>query len=340
MSLDADSMKYMEDVKRGKLRRFVMIMKGEKILTLIVYKKGSVEKYKKEAKEDKGAGQFYHGVIEGKGMNIVFNLCIQDGFTEVPGKDVKLKIFLSEETGIKFRPTYAIVAELPVIPDSEDESGAVESEEANTQSVTVADPEQAAKVIEGLNKLTPLIKQALAAAPERKLEILQPATKIKDLIAKGELSPARNQLLDYAALLKQIGAAKGPAAEDLLAVWRNAKESVDGQLQAFRNALQKTGDPYLTKIASGGVDSFVMGPGREYVTLQTALFELQGADGAKKNQAGQKLLSAVRSYKQYVVGNQFIQVCDTNQLCGPMSVEQTLSEALTKLEQSVGSMGA
>jgi hypothetical protein len=341
MALDPDTMKHLEDVKRGKIRRFVMIAKGEKILTLIVYKKGSIEKYKKEAKEDHGAGQFYHGVVDGKGMNIVFKLCTADGFTEPPGKDIKMKMFLSDETGIKFKPTYEIVAELPEIPEIEDESGAVETEEAKSEEVTLADPEQAAKAIEALNKLTPLIKLALIAAPERKLEILQPAATIKDLIAKGDLSPARKQLLDYATLLKQIGTATGSTPkEDLLSVWRTAKESVDSQLRKFRDALKNTGDPYLTKVGSGGLEMFVNGPGREFVNLQAALFEVQGATGPAKQQAGKKLLTAVKTYKQYVSANKFIEVCDANKLCGPLSVGKTLGDALSKLEVSVGNLVA
>lgn len=341
MALDLDTMKYLEDVKRGKVRRFVMIMKGEKILTLIVFKKGSIEKYRKEAKEAQGSGQFYHGIIDGKGMNITFKLCTTDGYTEPPGKDTRLKMFLSDETGIRFKPTYEIVTQLPEIPEIEDESDAVESEEATTEEVVVSDPDQSAKLIDALNKLTPLIKQGIAATPERKLEILQPAATTKDLIAKGDFSQARKLLLELAALLKEI-TTQGSSAltEDLLDIWNAAKDSVDSQLEKFRSALAKTGDPYLTKIASGGVEKLILGPGQEYVTLQKTLFELQGADGAAQKQAGQKLLSAVKSYKQYVAGHKFIEVCDTNKLCGPLSVGKTLAEALNKLEASASSLVA
>lgn len=345
MALDADTMKYLEDVKRGKPRRFVMIAKGEKILTLIVYKKGSIDKYKKEAKEAQGAGQFYHGVVDGKGMNIAFKLCTADGFTEPPGKDIKMKMFLSDETGIKFKPSYEIVAELPDVAEDDDTVMAADMPVAPPQPPSApetppaVDPGQAAKLTEALNKLTPLIKQSLAAAPQRKQEILQPAATIKQLIEKGDLSPARNQLLEYATLLKQIGATPASTAkEDLLSVWRSAKESVDNQLRNFRDALVKTGDPYLTKVAKGGIDTFVNGPGREFVNLQAALFEVQGASGPAKQQAGRKLLSAVKTYRQYVSTNKFIEVCDANKLCGPLTVGKTLNDALTRLEVSVGDL--
>lgn len=96
MALDGDSTKFLDEVKKGKPRRFAMVMKGEKIVSLVVYKKGSLEKYKKLAKEE-GKGQFYHGVIGGKGQNIVFNLCRADGFEAPPGKDIKLKQYLNAE---------------------------------------------------------------------------------------------------------------------------------------------------------------------------------------------------------------------------------------------------
>jgi hypothetical protein len=340
MTLDLDTMKYLEDVKRGKARRFVMIMKGEKIINLIVFKKGSLEKYRKEAKEE-GAGQFYHGIVDGKGMNIVFKLSTVDGFTEPPGKNLKLKMYLTEESGIRFKPTYEIVTELPEISEVEDEADAVEGEEAKTEEVTTTDPAQTAKLLDALTKMTPLIKQALAVAPQRKLEILQPAATIKDLIAKGDLSQARKQLLELATLLKEITATGGFApTEDLLAIWRTAKDLVDGDLEKFRSALAKTGDPYLTTIATGGIEKLILGPGQEFVTLQKDLFEVQEATGDAQKRAGQKLLSSVRSYKQYLAGHKFIEVCDSNELCGPLSVGKTLAEALNKLEASVGKMVA
>ena len=38
MAVDADTKKYLDEVKKGKARRFVMICKGVKILSLVVYK--------------------------------------------------------------------------------------------------------------------------------------------------------------------------------------------------------------------------------------------------------------------------------------------------------------
>ncbi len=112
MAFDDDSAKYLEEVKKGKPRRFAMILKGDKVISLVVYKKGSLEKYKKQAREG-GKGQFCYGVIDGKGQNIVFKLCREDGFDEPPGKEIKLKQYLKDEAGVQFKPTYEIVDQLP-----------------------------------------------------------------------------------------------------------------------------------------------------------------------------------------------------------------------------------
>ena len=51
MAVDSDTKKFLEEVKKGKPRKFVMICKGIKILSMVVYKKGTVEKYKKRGKK-------------------------------------------------------------------------------------------------------------------------------------------------------------------------------------------------------------------------------------------------------------------------------------------------
>jgi len=50
-SVSNDSKAYLDDVKKGKSRKFAMICKGTEVVSLVVYKKGGVEKRKKEAKE-------------------------------------------------------------------------------------------------------------------------------------------------------------------------------------------------------------------------------------------------------------------------------------------------
>ena len=77
--MDTESKKFLEEVKKGKARKFVMICRNAKILSMIVYKKGEARNYKKRALKE-GKGQFYHGVVNGNGLEIAFNLSSSDGF--------------------------------------------------------------------------------------------------------------------------------------------------------------------------------------------------------------------------------------------------------------------
>ncbi|MCE9608357.1 MAG: hypothetical protein K8U03_26025 [Planctomycetia bacterium] len=117
-SLDKDSHAELEQVRKGKSRKFVMLCKGVSIVSLVVYKKGSVEKYKKQAKEA-GTGQVYYGVVQGPGPDIVFKLAASDGFDKEPVKPLVLKQFL-EDAGFKFKPDFELVASHPPVLDEDD----------------------------------------------------------------------------------------------------------------------------------------------------------------------------------------------------------------------------
>lgn len=117
--LDDESQSALEQVKKGKPRRFVLLIKGAKILSLVVYKKGSLANFKKQAKEQ-GTGELIHGVVGGKGQNIVFQLAAADGFTDEPTTPVKLKEFVNAASGENFKPKWELVAELTPVLDEDD----------------------------------------------------------------------------------------------------------------------------------------------------------------------------------------------------------------------------
>jgi hypothetical protein len=244
MAMDADTLKFIDDAKKGKPRRFAMVLKGEKIVSLVVYKKGSLDRYKKQAKEE-GKGLFYHGVVDGKGQNLVFKLCRVDGFEEPPGKDMKLKQYLKDEGGLQFKPTYEIVDVLPTLVDEEDEGAATEEEETST---TGDDAALAAKLNDALSKMTPLIKEAMAADPAKKQEILVPASSIKAALAEGRLDQAKTEIVKYGALLKQLAAGKsaaagGDEASGGMEAWQKARAVAVDQLTTVAKAVAATKDP-------------------------------------------------------------------------------------------------
>jgi hypothetical protein len=114
-----ESVRFLEEVKKGKPRKFAMICKGASLVSLVVYKKGNVEKYKKEAKKS-GKGQFYFGIVDGKGVDIRFALARADGFEKPPVKTLTLKSFLADSADLKFKPYFEIVDEPQLVLDEDD----------------------------------------------------------------------------------------------------------------------------------------------------------------------------------------------------------------------------
>ncbi len=131
--LSQDTLDHLSDAKKGKIRRFVMIAKGTNIVSLLVYKKGSLEKLKKEAKEA-GKGQFYFGTVDGSGQALSFKLSTVDGFTDAPVKNTILKSFLSEG-GYNCKPEFQIVTALPEVADDEAQPNEAQGNAASTTTV-------------------------------------------------------------------------------------------------------------------------------------------------------------------------------------------------------------
>ena len=267
MALDAATMKCLEEAKKGKPRRFVMVMKGERIVSMVLFKKGSLDKYKKQAR-DEGKGLVYHGVVDGKGQNIAFTLCRADGFEDAPGKDVKLKAYLKEEAGMQFKPVYKIVEELPTlgdlaVGDEESTSAPASSEKKPAAKPAAAEVEVdstlADKLLEALTKMTPLIKKAVAAAPDQKTAILQPAAEIKAAVTEGRLDEAKAAIIKYGSFIKGLiasgsaplspattatpGEPAGEATAAGLRIWQAARQDAVDQLSGVAKAIAATKDP-------------------------------------------------------------------------------------------------
>lgn len=180
MAVDDGTLKCLDEAKKGKPRRFVMISKGAKILSLILYKKGSIEKYKKQAK-DEAKGSFYFGVVDGGGAELRFNLSSTDGFTDAPVKDQVLKAFLSEEADFTCKPSFVLVSELPAVPfDAEDLSDPLVAKfvqlETRAPLVIQSDPSQSEDIRKRLGAIRRLLEQidirAQAETPLNDLERL------------------------------------------------------------------------------------------------------------------------------------------------------------------------
>lgn len=243
MPVDADTKKFLEEVKKGKPRRFAMVCKGTNILSLVVYKKGSLEKYRKQAKEA-GNGQFYFGVVTGKGMDITFNLASSDGFDSAPGRDTVLREFLKTEADLKCQPGYAIVNQLPDVPD-EDEGAAAAPSVSSQPSASAAPSvssetsssadELALKLTESLKKIKPLIEDVIARVPDSKPIFQNKLTEVVSQIKQKELDSAKANLAELARLVKTYSverpANQAATGDDEASKFQALSQSLAPQLQ-------------------------------------------------------------------------------------------------------------
>ena len=62
-TLDDETLEQLQQVRKGKPRKFVMLCKGVKIIGLVVFKKGTCDKQVKAAKKAVGTGIPYFGVV-------------------------------------------------------------------------------------------------------------------------------------------------------------------------------------------------------------------------------------------------------------------------------------
>ncbi|MFO0904320.1 MAG: hypothetical protein U0939_15055 [Pirellulales bacterium] len=236
---------FLADVKKGKTRRFVLLCKGTKIINLVLFKKGSFEKYKMEAKEA-GSGQVYYGVAAGKGENLVFQLAIDDGFQAAPVKPMTLKEFLDDMADFRCRPTFEIVKSLTAVPDEDDEeeTESNESDESSSsQSQASPEAEKFAKELEAvLKRCVDLLK----TQPTNATQIRAVMQYVREQAADGELAKAKAGLPRLEALLDAAQADGGketdviPAGKvaEMVAALSKAKLAWSTAIQGLVKAIE------------------------------------------------------------------------------------------------------
>jgi hypothetical protein len=95
------------------------------------------------------------------------------------------------------------------------------------------------KLIDTLTKLTTMIRAAIAAAPERKTELLEQAAAIRKLIQSDELNDAKTGIVEYGALLKQLAAAAPNAGSTTTESGNEDAAEYDRRLKAIMPDLKQ-----------------------------------------------------------------------------------------------------
>ncbi len=249
MVVSPETLDFLAEVKKGKPRRFVMITKGANIVSLVIYKKGSLEKHKKTAKEA-GNGIVCFGVVDGSGQFITFKLSITDGFQDAPVKTTNLKNFLTE-AGFACKPSFEIVEALPEVPA--DEVADTDALQASAQAAvapsstlkdaSTPDP-QMAKVVAAMNKLMPSVKLAIAKQPTQRDPLISSLTIAKQHLQNGEVDEARTIVISVGLKLKKLlTAAPASTSNDISAEWQSLRQLVVQDLKALAKIVAKTRDP-------------------------------------------------------------------------------------------------
>lgn len=175
---------FLAEAKKGKLRNFLLIAKGNKVKYLLVSKKPIKKAKITEAKKLGYKGESFIGVITGSGQQLVFNLAIADGYESEPCKEKSLKDFLDEHADFKCLPSFAIVATPPEVPFDE--------EDLNHP------------VVARFLKLTELVYEVLDKRPESSTEVQSSANEIRQLLQEGLFQDAEPRITSFETRLRQL----------------------------------------------------------------------------------------------------------------------------------------
>jgi hypothetical protein len=229
---DKELTKALQKAKKSP-RNFAIISKGPNVLKLIVDKKPLKSGDLKEAKKKYEGNAIVEGVVlGGEGTELVFQVREEPSVGEN-----KLKKFISEETGLPLKPSFVVVQKLAEVPvDEEEESSESSSAEQATGKGEVVDREPAenppagtsapgespapdaaaaSRLMGALNSLSGAIKQAAAANPAGKQELLALVSRFQTQIKQADLDEAQASLAAIRELVATAVAASGdPARSD------------------------------------------------------------------------------------------------------------------------------
>jgi hypothetical protein len=252
LPIDAESIEQLDQVRKGKPRKFVLLCKGASIVGAAVYRKGTVEKFTKQLKKV-GTGQIYFGVVAGRGMDLTFQLARSDGFDKEPVKTLVLKGFLQEHAQLKCKPLFVIVDVAPFVLDEDDplvqrflrlQEAALlacdrhpeRTSEINTLCRQIGgylDGDQAEQAVDKLESLERLLQTLGTAMPRDGSETLENKAEQNWLAAHAKLGNVIDELLQ--AGLGDTSKLRG--AWDL-ALERAENDNFDGALKTVPTLVQ------------------------------------------------------------------------------------------------------
>jgi hypothetical protein len=112
--------------------------------------------------------------------------------------------------------------------------------------------------------------------------------------------------------------------------WRNASDTVDGQITQLQTALRQTEDSELHDIAETGLNAVT---GDYKVPLMAGMFDLDQATGPRLKKAADKVKTLVTAFKAYLDREPAIAACDQNPFEVTVTIRKSLGAALEQMDK-------
>jgi hypothetical protein len=295
--------KFLEQAKKGQSRNFLLVCKGAKVTYLAVRKKPVKKNELNEAKKAGYKGEGYFGVITGKGMELVFNLSLADGYTAEPVKDKILKDFLEEKADFKCKPTFAIVPTLPEVPfDEEDLSNPL--------------------IVRFLG-LAHKISAVLDINPNAAGEIQQTSTEIRLLLQDGNFDDAEPRINVFETRLSQLSVGDSVANDQTAsAPPQPSPPQSPAPAQTDDEALKLKLQETLNKLVPQIKQAVATFPDRKGELLTPVAAIRKQIDDGKLEDAKQGLMGLVKTLKDI----------SSQQMAPPSDGSTDLTERIQRLE--------
>lgn len=198
-----------------------------------------------------------------------------------------------------------------------------------------------------LAALIPRIKDALQTGGDQAQDAKLLASQAGIAAGKRSFSEANGLLDRVERLLNALATSQGTAPSERSVVsgatddaflkhwatakahWREAIETVDGQIAKLQTALRAIDDNELHEIAEFGLPALT---GNHKTPLMAALLDVDSADPATRPSKAARAASIAQSFKIFLQASEAVDVTDSNAFGVTVSIRSSLCAALEEIE--------
>ncbi len=347
MAVDEELKKKLKAAKT-KPHNFALVMAGMQLGLLVSRTKIPGPAIKLKQKE-MGGGRVMRGRCFDEGGLFVFETPMR----AATGLSAKLMKLIKTSAGLSLRVEVRQLEEGSEVPEEGDEqepTGGDDSTDgvAPGEAPPEEEPEEnkgETEYVQRRKELEPLMLQLFK---ENRGDLVKLKTAFDYALQKGKLRDFTHALagLDLLEkLVKQAASAKPgetggqKEADDFPqlwkaaeATWKDAVETVDGQIATLQNAMRATGMEELKEVAEFGLNGVT---GNFRVPLTAAFRNVASTKGDARKKEIAKAHIIVSGFKKHLAGSELVLVCDENPLGVTLSIRKTLGAALDQLEAAL-----